>query len=282
MNVTVNFCFKYWIKVSRNRLCLSVFFSIRVIPVYALERPRPELYERINRRVDLMFDEGLVEEVRRLMQAPRPIGGVAAQGVDYREVIEMLKGSGPLRGHGPGADPLEAIRQATGDLVPRTRGGPPWPVSGDEDPPRSPTAWQSRSSPGRAAVQFAELHFPRRACCANQPAGRPVHSRSRCAGAVPTFPYPVSSRIPQVSRRFRQRRRPGPFPRRGTVSMGRRIPIVLGLVCILAALARWPGAQPAGPPPRPPAGGTTSDLARGPRGRRCRPESGRRAIRLAE
>ncbi len=60
--------------------------------VFALQRPRPQLHDRINRRVTAMFDAGLVEEVRDLWSAPRPLSSVAAQGVGYREVIEMVQG----------------------------------------------------------------------------------------------------------------------------------------------------------------------------------------------
>ncbi len=62
------------------------------VSVFALERPRAELYDRINRRVHAMFREGLVNEVRGLMDAERPIGDVAMQGVGYRETIAMLRG----------------------------------------------------------------------------------------------------------------------------------------------------------------------------------------------
>ena len=60
--------------------------------VIALERPRAELYERIDQRVTAMFEAGLVEEVRGLMAGPSPLSAVAAQAVGYREVIEMLAG----------------------------------------------------------------------------------------------------------------------------------------------------------------------------------------------
>ncbi len=62
------------------------------VNVVALERPRAELHERINRRVEQMFAEGLVEEVRHLVSGPRPIHPVPAQGVGYREVIDLLEG----------------------------------------------------------------------------------------------------------------------------------------------------------------------------------------------
>lgn len=64
--------------------------------VFALERPRSDLYDRINRRVVAMFDAGLVGEVRRLQSAPQPLSSVAAQGVGYREVIALLAGEASL------------------------------------------------------------------------------------------------------------------------------------------------------------------------------------------
>ena len=62
------------------------------VQVYALERPRPELISRIDARVEAMFADGLIEEVRALQADPRPLGPVAAQGVGYREVIDLLEG----------------------------------------------------------------------------------------------------------------------------------------------------------------------------------------------
>jgi tRNA dimethylallyltransferase len=62
------------------------------VPVFALERPRPELFERINHRVEAMFAEGLIEEVERLRSGPRPMSLVASKAVGYGEVIEYLEG----------------------------------------------------------------------------------------------------------------------------------------------------------------------------------------------
>ena len=62
------------------------------VAVFALDRPRPEVQSRINRRVEQMFADGLVEEVRGLLAEDPPIGPVAAQGVGYREVIDFLGG----------------------------------------------------------------------------------------------------------------------------------------------------------------------------------------------
>lgn len=66
------------------------------VAVFALDRPRAELHDRIDRRVAAMFDSGLVEEVRRLLDNPRGISGVAAQGVGYRETIALLRGEADL------------------------------------------------------------------------------------------------------------------------------------------------------------------------------------------
>ena len=66
------------------------------VQVYALERPRAELLGRIDRRVEAMFADGLVEEVRALRSGPRPLSMVPSQGVGYREVIDLLEGRGDL------------------------------------------------------------------------------------------------------------------------------------------------------------------------------------------
>lgn len=60
--------------------------------VFALARPRGEMVERVDARVGAMMAAGLVDEVRGLLDAPRPIGPVASKGVGYRQVIEHLRG----------------------------------------------------------------------------------------------------------------------------------------------------------------------------------------------
>ena len=62
------------------------------VVVLALERPRPEVHDRINRRVERMFADGLVDEVRRLLAEDPPLGSTPAQGVGYREAIDLLAG----------------------------------------------------------------------------------------------------------------------------------------------------------------------------------------------
>ncbi|MDH7515213.1 MAG: tRNA (adenosine(37)-N6)-dimethylallyltransferase MiaA [Bacteroidota bacterium] len=55
--------------------------------------PRPELYARIERRVDEMFRRGLVEEVRALLERGTDPNARAFNGVGYREVAAYLHGS---------------------------------------------------------------------------------------------------------------------------------------------------------------------------------------------
>ena len=62
------------------------------VAVFALDRPVENLNQRINLRVERMFADGLVEEVRRLRSMERPWNVVPAAGVGYREVAEMLNG----------------------------------------------------------------------------------------------------------------------------------------------------------------------------------------------
>lgn len=64
--------------------------------VFLLDWPREVLYRRVNRRVEIMFEQGLVEEVAGLMGLERPLGKTASQAVGYREVIEHLRGGPDL------------------------------------------------------------------------------------------------------------------------------------------------------------------------------------------
>ena len=64
--------------------------------VAGLRRDRAELYGRIDRRVDAMFAQGLVDEVRALLASPKGISHAAAQFVGYREVIAHLRGEWTL------------------------------------------------------------------------------------------------------------------------------------------------------------------------------------------
>jgi len=59
--------------------------------VFTLRHARPILHERIENRVDHMFESGLIEEVKTLLATWTTIGKTAAQAVGYREVIDHVQ-----------------------------------------------------------------------------------------------------------------------------------------------------------------------------------------------
>jgi len=61
--------------------------------VAVLDLPRPVLYDRINRRVERMVEEGLVEEVRGLLSAGFGPEDPGMTGAGYREMVTYLQGS---------------------------------------------------------------------------------------------------------------------------------------------------------------------------------------------
>ena len=59
---------------------------------FVLNRPRHILYERINKRVDQMIQEGLAEEVSVLLQKGYGEDLLSMQGLGYKELIPYTKG----------------------------------------------------------------------------------------------------------------------------------------------------------------------------------------------
>ena len=58
--------------------------------VFTLRHPRPVLHERIENRVDRMFEQGLVEEAKSLQEKWKQLGKTAAQAVGYREAFDHI------------------------------------------------------------------------------------------------------------------------------------------------------------------------------------------------
>lgn len=58
--------------------------------VFALNMDRGVLYNRINHRVDLMIEKGLIEEVKKLKEKYNKFP-TAMQGLGYKEVVEYLE-----------------------------------------------------------------------------------------------------------------------------------------------------------------------------------------------
>lgn len=70
--------------------------SDKRIPKYnytaiAVDYPRDELYDRINRRVDEMFDNGLVDEVMHLVENGITCENQCMQAIGYKEVLNCVK-----------------------------------------------------------------------------------------------------------------------------------------------------------------------------------------------
>lgn len=59
--------------------------------IFGLEWPREELYARIDKRVDMMLEAGMIEEVKQLMreEAEQP---TCVQAIGYKEIAAALKG----------------------------------------------------------------------------------------------------------------------------------------------------------------------------------------------
>lgn len=74
---------------------------------YVLSLPREILYERINKRVDSMRAEGLVEEVQKLLDSGCTREMVSMQGLGYKEIIDALEGRDTLE------HAFERIKQET-------------------------------------------------------------------------------------------------------------------------------------------------------------------------
>ena len=58
--------------------------------IIILNRDRQHLYERINKRVDIMFEKGLVNEVKNLLNLGYTKDMISMQGIGYKEIIKYL------------------------------------------------------------------------------------------------------------------------------------------------------------------------------------------------
>jgi tRNA dimethylallyltransferase len=70
--------------------------SVRGSRVFVLSWDRSQLHQRINSRVETMFEQGFVDEVRGLLEKHKRFSATALQGVGYREVAEVLQKVGNL------------------------------------------------------------------------------------------------------------------------------------------------------------------------------------------
>ena len=60
--------------------------------IYGLNMPREKLYERIDRRVDIMVEQGLEGEVRQLLNMGIRRDSTAMQAIGYKELVRYIDG----------------------------------------------------------------------------------------------------------------------------------------------------------------------------------------------
>ena len=60
--------------------------------IVVLNREREHLYQRINKRVDIMIENGLEQEVKNLLSMGYSKDLVSMQGIGYKEIIKYLDG----------------------------------------------------------------------------------------------------------------------------------------------------------------------------------------------
>jgi tRNA dimethylallyltransferase len=71
--------------------------DIRFLTI-GLERPRQDLYRRIEARVDAMFETGLLAEVASLLERGFGAGDPGMKGIGYRELLGMRRGCDTIAG----------------------------------------------------------------------------------------------------------------------------------------------------------------------------------------
>ena len=74
---------------------------------FCLSHERSALYERIDRRVVQMIENGLVEEARKLAALNLPADSTCLQSIGYKELFGYLRGEMSLD------DAIALIQQAT-------------------------------------------------------------------------------------------------------------------------------------------------------------------------
>ena len=64
--------------------------------ITGLMRDREVLYDRINKRVDIMMEKGLIDEVSALIKMGIDANSTSMQAIGYKEIIEYLDGKTSL------------------------------------------------------------------------------------------------------------------------------------------------------------------------------------------
>ena len=81
--------------------------------IFGLTSERNELYDRINRRTEKMFADGLVDEVKNLLASGISPNAQAMLGIGYKETVEYLQGGATLD------ETISKVAQATRNFAKR-------------------------------------------------------------------------------------------------------------------------------------------------------------------
>ena len=90
----------------RNDLWNRNDSSYNFLTIY-IDKPRQELYDRINARVDSMINSGVIEEAKMLKQMNLPNDNTAIQAIGYKEFFDFIDGKETLN------QAIEKLKQNT-------------------------------------------------------------------------------------------------------------------------------------------------------------------------
>lgn len=79
------------VQYARHQASLDPLSSLQ----FLIDFPREELYERINRRVDMMLEAGLVDEVKGLVAQGYADDIMRLKSLGYREILSYVQGERP-------------------------------------------------------------------------------------------------------------------------------------------------------------------------------------------
>lgn len=94
------------------------------VMIIGLNRPRPELYSRIDARIDTMLENGLIEEIQHILDAGYSKNIPTLSAIGYSEIIDYLEGNISL------PDAIREMRRKTRTFVRRQAN---WFKAGDPD-----------------------------------------------------------------------------------------------------------------------------------------------------
>lgn len=95
---------------NKNFRSLNTDYNLVMV---CLNMERSKLYENINKRVDIMIEMGLIDEVKKILSMGYNKDLVSLQGIGYKEIIQYLENEISL------ADAIEKIKQGSRNYAKR-------------------------------------------------------------------------------------------------------------------------------------------------------------------